>query len=217
MTTGIAVDRARQVLEDVYSLLQHHPAQQDPKAGRPAGPGYGHLLRSGVALAYTAWEVYVEEALRETVEHLVTSCEPDHLPKDLRAWVVEKTSDPWAFVGTGWRGQVLVLVEQRLEGDGTGKFGFNTANVSNVEALYSQVLGFSPLREVKWPKKSNASVRKSIEELVSVRGEIVHKGTTPGSLTLDKVRRWADFVKRLSEGMDKQLETYRQEMVAVAS
>src|SRR5690625_3002557 len=112
-----ALDAARSLLEDVASLLDHHPAQKDPKPGKPPGPGYGPLLRAGTALCYTAWEVYVEEALLESVSWLLDNRSPEDLPEALRTWVAGQNGDPWAFVGDSWRAAVLGLVRSRLEGD----------------------------------------------------------------------------------------------------
>lgn len=209
MSEPSALEAAKGLLEDVASLLDHHPAQKDPKPGKPPGPGYGPLLRAGTALCYTAWEVYVEEALLETVSWLLDNKSPDELPQALRSWVVERNGDPWAFVGDSWRSAVLEHVRSRLEGDEQGRYGFNTASVSGVEGLYNQILGYSPLRNIRWQKKSNASVRRDISTLVEVRGEIVHRGSTPGALALGGVRSWADFVRRLTEKFDAGLVEFR--------
>lgn len=209
MSASKAVERAKLVLADVESLIEHHPAQGDPKPGRPAGAGYGHLLRSGVALCYTAWEVYVEEALVETVELLTETVSPAELPETFREWVVTAKPSPWAFVGDGWRDEAVALVRARIEGDGKGRFGFNTASVGNVEGLYQQVLGIAPIYAVKWRGRSNEMVRRDVSDLVEIRGEIVHKGTTPGALNLKGVRSWADFVTRLCEKFDEQLIEFR--------
>lgn len=115
------------------SPLDHHPAQKDPKPGKPAGPGYGPLLRAGTALCYTAWEVYVEESLLETVQWFVGNSSPADLPEALRTWVAGQTGDPWTFVGESWRDAVIALVRARLEGDDACRFGFNTASVPKVK------------------------------------------------------------------------------------
>ena len=204
-----ALKAAQELLGDVNSLLDHHPAQKDPKPGKPAGPGYGPLLRAGASLCYTAWEVYVEESLIETVEWLLTNKKADELPEKLRSWVAEQSSDPWVFVGDSWRSAVLELVRLRIEGDSDGRYGFNTASVRGVESLYKSILGFCPLREIKWQKKTNAAVRKQVSELVKIRGEIVHRGSTPDALNLGLVRNWADFVRRLIEKFDEHMVEFR--------
>ena len=215
MSTVSALEAAKSLLGDVDSLLNHHPAQTDPKPGKPVGPGYGPLLRAGTALCYTAWEVYVEEALLETVEWFLDNKASGDLPDALRSWVAEQSGDPWAFVGDFWRAAVLELVRSRVEGDELGRYGFNTASVPGVEGLYGQILGYSPLREISWQKKANSSVRKDISTLVTVRGEIVHRGSTPGSLSLGGVRSWADFVRRLTEKFDERMVEFRSGLTSV--
>lgn len=209
MSGTSAFEAAKSLLGDVASLLEHHPAQQDPKPGKPAGSGYGPLLRASTALCYTAWEVYVEECLLETVEWFLKNKEVGDLPDALRSWVGEQNCDPWAFIGNSWQTAVLNLVRLRVEGDKQGRYGFNTASVSGVEGLYLQILGYCPLREISWQKKTNKSVRKDISTLVVVRGEIVHKGSTPGSLNLGSVRSWAEFVRRLTEKFDEHMGEFR--------
>ena len=204
-----ALEVALNLLNDVDSLLENHPASKDPKPGKPAGQGYGPLLRSGTALCYTAWEVYVEEALIETVECLLENLQPQELPQAMRDWVAKESSDPWAFVGDSWQSEVLRLVRNRVEGDEQGRRGFNTASVHNVKSLYREILGFDPLQGIRWQKKPNDAVRADIALLVQVRGEIVHKGTTPGALSLGGVRGWADFVRRLTEKFDACLVEFR--------
>lgn len=153
----------------------------------------------------------MEEALLETVELLMEDTEPDDLPDTFREWIVDAKPSPWAFVGDGWRREALSLVEKRIEGDGKGRFGFNTASVGNVDGLYNQVLGVSPIYGVKWRGRSNTMVRRDVSDLVEIRGEIVHKGTTPGALNLKGVRSWSEFVTRLCEKFEEQLEEFRSQ------
>lgn len=209
MSDMSALEAAAKILSDVDWLLEHHPASKEPKPGKPAGSGYGPLLRAGTALCYTAWEVYVEEALIETVEWLLENLQPQELPQAMRDWVAKERPDPWAFVGDSWRSEVLRLARNKVEGDVQGRYGFNTASVHNVTSLYREILGFDPLRGISWQKKVNAAVRADISLLVQVRGEIVHKGTTPGALNLGEVRGWADFVRRLTEKFDGRLVKFR--------
>lgn len=191
------------LLEDVRSLMENHPASKLTGPGRPAAaPGVDPLLRAGVSLCYTEWEVYVEEALRETVSGLLKGDDHRVLPTSLREWVMAKAkSDPWAFAGGGWKSVVTAELDKRLDGN-SGKFGFNTASPDGVIKLYKEVLGFEPLTGVSWQRYSNDKVLADIGTLVEVRGEIVHRGTTPGALDINGVRTWANFVERLCAKFD---------------
>lgn len=205
-----ALEAARSLLNDVEILLSHHPATEDPRRGRPAGPSYGPLLRASTALCYTAWEVYVEEALVETVDWLVANRSPREFPKALREWIVANIADPWDLVDAAWHDKVHDAVRDRVDGDDEGRFGFNTANVSNVESLYQELFGVSPLREVSWQGKANREVRKDVARLVKIRGQIVHRGSTPGTLDLAGAKAWASFVRRLIEKFDDRLAVFRE-------
>lgn len=207
--TKTALEAAGSLLDDVYSLLNQHPAKKDPRPGRPEGSGYGPLLRASTALCYTVWEVYVEEALLETIKWLVNNRRPEDLPAATRKWVSDQQKDPWDFVGDSWRISTIDLVRIRLEGVG-GRYGFNTASVPGVQGLYEPIIGYHPLKDISWPKKSNSAVRKDISRLVKIRGEIVHRGSTPGALDLKGVRAWANFVRRLTEKFDERLMEFRK-------
>jgi len=205
-----ALEASDSLLEDVRSLLEHHPASKLTGPGRPeAVPGVDPLLRACVALCYTAWEVYVEEALRETVEDLLNRHEAQTLPQALRDWVAGNAkTDPWAFAGDGWVDEVRNQLARRLDGNG-GKYGFNTASTDGVITLYKQVLGYEPLTKVSWQGYSNSKVMRDIGTLVEVRGEIVHKGSTPGALNINGVRTWVAFVERLCRKFDSLLVKFR--------
>ena len=204
-----ALETAAKLLSDVDSLLDLHPASNDHKPGTSTALGYGPLLRSGVALCYTAWEVYVEEALIETVEWLLENLEPQELPKAMREWVAKDRPDPWLFVGDSWRAESLRRVQAHIEGDDEGRYGFNAARVGKVIRLYTDILGFDPLSSVTWQNKTNAAVKNGVADLFTIRGEIVHKGATPGYLNLGGARGWVDFVRRLTEKFNACLVEFR--------
>lgn len=205
-----ALEASDALLEDVRSLLEHHPASKLQGPGRPASaPGVDPLLRACVSLCYTAWEVYVEEALRETVADLLSRDDPQGLPSSLRDWVTAKAkTDPWAFAGDGWKSVVAAELDKRLDGSG-GKFGFNTASPDGVIKLYKEVLGYEPLTIVSWQGYANDKVLADIGTLVEVRGEIVHRGTTPGVLDFKGVRTWRAFIERLCTKFDARLVEFR--------
>lgn len=205
-----ALNASAALLEDVRSLLEHHPASKLDGPGRPASvPGTEPLLRACVALCYTSWEVYVEEALRETIEDLLSRNDAQALPTSLRDWVATSAkSDPWAFAGDGWRNVAMEQLVRRFDGKG-GKSGFNTANPDGVIDLYNRVLGFEPLTRVSWQGYGNDKVMADIDSLVKIRGEIVHRGSTPGALNIGGVRIWVTFVERLCQRFDALLVEFR--------
>lgn len=216
-----ALETSDRLLEDVKSLLANHPASKQVGPGRPAvGVGVDPLLRSCIALCYAAWEVYVEEALYGAVDCLLDNLEAKELPSVLRKWIAIEfgKSDPWKFAGNGWKNETRNLVSLRLYGQ-DGQNGFNSANSRAVKSLYSNVLGYDPLAEIKWQRMSNEKVLKEIEALVHERGAIVHTGMSAGDekakgkLSLRVVRARISFVERLREEFDDKLTSFITDLV----
>ncbi len=195
---------------DVDNLIEHHPAVVDPGQRRP-DTDEGPLLRSCVLLAYAAWEMYVENGLIWAVEELVgRSSSPDQLPGALRAFVADVVrSDPWRLAGDAWREATVDAVKARVRGTGgDGSFGLNTAGPRQVIALHDQVLGARLLDECRWQGKPTSKIKNDLALLISVRGTIAHTGQAPGSLNLAGARSWRDWVQRLAEQLDRQLESW---------
>lgn len=203
-------------LSDVDNLIEnYHPKSAEPSPGRPPGD-QGPLLRACVALTYAAWEVYVEDGLIWGVGEVVASSVPEQLPPALRRFVSDKVAkDPWRLAGGGWRDAVVDAVTTEVRGDGEKSFGLNTAGPGNVIKLQENVLGTNLLGKCSWPGKPTGKIKDDLDLLIRVRGAIVHTGQTPGALDLGGVRSWRSFVQRLGETVDRHLEDWVGERVAL--
>ncbi len=185
---------------DVGTLLSHHPTVVSPDAGRPAGDT-GPLLRATVVFIHTAWENYLEQVVLEMTLRLLEIVGDDHsrLPAGLRRALTEKVEggDPWLLAANGWQ----KLAEDHVR-SAVGRL--NTPNSEAVEELCKKYLGLrSILDGCGWQNKPAESVRRDLDQLVhEIRGEIVHKGRTPGRLDLGGVRSWRDFINRLVQRFD---------------
>lgn len=184
------------LLKDVNSLIALHPATTGT-SGRPPGDT-GPLLRSSVVLLHTAWENYVEQLALETHEFLLQEIGIDHskLPHELRSRL-GSLKNPWLLAGDSWQSAARDAVGGEVD-------KLNTPNVGNAEALLEVACGFKAgLHGISWANMSNASVRTKIDEFVEdIRGEIVHKGTTPGSLDKNGVKYWIRFFENVSSRLD---------------
>lgn len=187
------------LMQDVQNLDALHPAPKGTR-GRPPGDT-GPLLRSMVVLLHTAWENYVEQVALEGLDFLLSEIGQDHakLPHALRQ-KVGASKNPWALAGTLWQSEArqAVLTE-------TGRL--NTPNVEKTENLLELAFGFSSgLHNIKWQKMSNAKILTNIDAFVQdIRGEIVHKGTTPGALNKAGVTSWITFFANLTSRLDKKI------------
>jgi hypothetical protein len=202
-----ALDRLLVQLNDVKNLMDHHPS--DGTAGRPSSDE-GPLNRSCVVLTYAAWEVYAEDSLVWAAERIATLPTFASLPTATRNFVAGKAAaDPASLADDGWRKAVVDQVVLLTRGDPTtGVFGINTAGPKQLVDLHQSILGEPLLNRCKWPKKTNQSVKSSLLGLVRERGSIVHTGTPLGPLYLQNVRDYRNFVQRLAEALDTEIERW---------
>ncbi|GAA3779073.1 HEPN domain-containing protein [Micromonospora maritima] len=185
---------------DVDALLTLHSGSGSP--GRPKGNN-APLLRSALVVLVTAWENYVEQVVGEAVEQVVpaVSADPSLLSPFLRAAVASKAErSVWAVIGDGWLDVAGKRVRHEIE-------TFNNAASRQVNDLVTKALGIeNVLDAVAWRQYDAGSAQAELTSLVNeVRGEIVHRGTTPGSLDLDGVRSWRSFVNNLVARFDAAL------------
>lgn len=192
------------LMQDVQNLLVAHPAQ-DGSPGRPAGDT-GPLLRSAIVLLHTAWENYVEQVAVEGLENLLKQIGSDHteLPHRLRS-ELGTVKNPWVLAGDGWKSEARAAVEREAN-------RLNTPNVSNAEKLLDLAIGLpDALHGVSWRGTSNQKVLANLDEFVhNIRGEIVHKGTTPGPLHKGGVEGWINFFDRLVSQIDSKVLEHKR-------
>ena len=188
---------------DVGSLISLHPKVAEPGVGRPPGDT-GPLLRATVVLIHTAWENYVEQAILEANAWILGEIGDDHsaLPHGLRQAVATHAAkkDPWAITGNGW--------SQIARAHAEGKVArLNTPSRDNVNDLTEECTGVVDiLASVSWRNKKHDQVSDDLNQFVhEIRGEIVHKGTTPGPLDLTGVKDWRGFTGRLVGAFDQKL------------
>lgn len=96
--------------------------------------------------------------------------------------------NPWALAGTGWQAEARNAVGQQV-----GRL--NTPNVENTEKLLDLAIGLpDALHDVSWPKMGEAKALANVDEFAQdIRGEIVHRGTTPWTAP----QRWRQELDQL--------------------
>lgn len=201
------LDRLIAQLEDVDNLLSHHSKDLDRTVGKPT-VDEGPLMRSGVVLAYAAWEVYVEDGLIWAAEQMANATNFSRIPSATRAFVAQSvSSDPWRLAADGWRHELVDAVTRRVRGDDANEssYGINTAGPRQISAIYDEIVGERLLNNCRWASFSNRKVKERLALLVTVRGSIVHTGRPPGALHLRGVRDWREFVERLGRKLDTEL------------
>ena len=73
------------------------------------------------------------------------------------------------------------------------------------------------LHDVSWPRMGEAEVLANVDEFVhDIRGEIVHRGTTPGPFHKGGVKSWINFFDGLVSRLDKKIGTHLEMQTGTA-
>lgn len=162
-------------LSDVYALLD---ASKQVRSSDHAAA----FVRSGVILTVTAWEVFIEDAAKAHFENRIERAEKaeDVFSAAMavaQAWIGAsgdkrpRPQDILAWTGTGWKSIVNDYFQKELS-------TFNTPRSENVIALFKKYIGFDIKPVWTWPGVSADEACTKLDELVSIRGGLVHRGLT---------------------------------------
>lgn len=176
-------------LADVYALLH---AEKSLAANEAASAAY---IRAGVILTVTAWETFVEDTLRTYAAHVLeTPTSPDEVPKAFNA-----VAQAWLFTtadkrhltppglkkwtGDGWK----TMIREHFENEVAT---FNTPKSENIASLFQRYAGFDVCALWKWEGTTSAEASANLDELVSKRGALVHRGRTSADTVPLPTRDW---------------------------
>lgn len=186
--------------EDIERLLEIHT----DLGGQ--GPGRRRRLevlnKSAIVLVTSIWEAYCEDIVAEGLEHVVSHA-PDAtaLPKALKKLVLAELKDDkhelalWDLADGGWRG-VLQKRLKRLQDERNRKL--NTPKTGNIEELFEKGLGITQISASwTWNGMSRTQASKKLDDYVSLRGQIAHRGSGIGSVRKSQVSDYYEHVTRL--------------------
>ncbi len=194
------VDAGLKVIDSLMGFVK--AGQGKPSAKERA------LFAASVVFTYGIWENYVEQLALELSEKVAPSIKPEAVPIKIKKHLESKT--PWELsVSPGWRRLWTEVVRAKALGDEKERFGMNTARAGQV-AFLMELAGvedsFRGIADSIAPahlEEKQRTVKESVDALVALRGEIVHTGKVPTSLSKSHVNAWKDFVKELTKAMDK--------------
>lgn len=180
-------------LVDVDRLTESHEALRGTNQGKK---GLGHITRSAIVMLCASWEMYVEHLLLEGIDYLTSHVKsPDELPmpvqKELASAVRNSKHDlkPLALAGTGWK--------QVLKDHGSNETDrLNTPKSTNINLLFVSLLGISRLSD-SW--EISAEI---VDEFVSARGEIAHRGRHAPYTQLGKLNDHKSNIYRVACNTD---------------
>jgi len=205
-----SVDTTLQVVDDLLKYMstgQGKPSKQERA-----------IFASAVVFSYGVWESYAEELAIEIATKVSQAIKPSKVPVTVQKLLESAT--PWELnVHPGWRALWVQRVKATAKGEGDS-YGLNTAKVKQVSALLKTAgLGdvFSKLPANIIPQHLSGqvtTVAAAIDELVKLRGEIVHSGSVPAALKKPHARQWRQFVQELTTEVDQACRTQSSTLLA---
>jgi len=166
-------------IKDAEELLSHFDHIRGEKRQTKPDESTEVLKRSGLIMAVTAWETYVEDRLREIIE--------GHLA-GLQNSVVAK------------------IVKDRLEED---LKRFNTPNADNTKRIFLTYTNNDVTANWVWNNVMPKEAQQKLNQFIVKRGEAAHRSKTRGDstaphlITKDELRSAINFFKELAKATDK--------------
>lgn len=180
-------------LVDVDRLIQSHTII---KSGDKGKQGLGHITRSGVVMLCAAWELYIEELVRESVGILSDRLDlPTELPlpvqKELSRTVKSAKHElrPLHLAGDGWK----QVYRDRTNGLAEK---FNTPKVNNISDLFERLVGIEDLTATL------SVTERDIDSFVTARGGIAHKGRHAAYVKMGKLVKYKDMMVQVAIEID---------------
>lgn len=184
-------------IKQVDKLLEAYETMKEPTRGRKH---LDHFTRAALIFMCSAWEVYVEEISRESVDKIVETIDsPNQLPlivqKTLSKKVKSKMNEiePIEFA-KDWKEYY-----QKDILDFTSKL--NTPKKQQVTEIFNKYLGMKDVKE---------SIPSLVEvnEIVRTRGEIAHNIFAEDYLSKNLVLEYLDTINKVVKDVEVALWNY---------
>lgn len=205
-----------EAVRDVKHLLELHDSETGRRRGRPS-PYVEVLKRAGVVLAVTAWETFIEDALKSAVEQRLAQAES---PVALRgtfnavasAWLSKgdvRAPDLAQWTQEGWKKVITRRFNQEIE-------KLNTPDSMRIAEITKRYLGYDLTESWHWQSCGHQLACKRLDKLIRLRGELVHRARD--FIELKAVVKRADLVssidlfKHLVQATEKRLGFERREV-----
>jgi len=179
MPSGALAKFENTMMKDVTRIIASHETLSQ---GTPGKKGLGHLTRGGVLLLCAAWELYLEEVLSEAVKFACqNAAAPDDLPKDVQkaiaGFVVGSQHElkALAMAGDGWKTVYQEAAQIKIDAVNTPKPGV-------INPIFKKFLGVTQISSC-WHHGE-----QSVKDFVTARGDIAHRGSDAGYVTIGKLR-----------------------------
>jgi hypothetical protein len=186
--------------KDVERLLEIHGDVGGDAQGRRFGLEV--LNKSAIVLITAVWEAYCEDIAAEALEHLIANvASGSQLPKDLKKRIVaDIKGDPnelamWDLADAGWQGRVRARLAS-ITAERNRRL--NTPKAKQIDELFAAAVGLPTVSDAwRWKRMSAAKARAKLDDYVTLRGAIAHRGAAASSIKKAQVADYFGHVKRL--------------------
>lgn len=171
---------------DIHRLLEIHSELGSP------GPGRSYkrkplkievLNKSAIILITAIWEAYCEDIVLEGVEHLLAHS-----------------------ASASWKVFLTHFSQARAR-------NLNTPKSKNIRILFSETLGIDDICKAwNWEGMSSIQAAEKLDEYVTLRGDVAHRGAGQQSVTKINVRDFLKLVKRLVDKTDEHVNKKVRDM-----
>lgn len=188
-------------VQDINKLLQLHAAEGGDQPGRRYGLEV--LNKSAIVLITSFWESYCEDLAEEALEMIVQHApNADALPKEIKKVIAKALKDDknelaiWGIADTKWK-DVLRTNFASLKAERNKTFA--TPKSFNVNELFESAVGLSSLSSNwRWEKMTPPQAAKKLNDFVSKRGDIAHRGSSTTTVKKSEVVAYLNHVKKLA-------------------
>lgn len=192
--------------EDVDRLLEIHTDITGDAPGRRWK--VESLHKSAIVLLTAFWEAFCEDLAAEGLNHLVNHApQASALPGPLQQLVAKELKGEkhdlavWQLAGDGWR-TVLSARLQRLQQERNRKL--NTPKTQQISDLFGSAVGIDDVpKKWYWAGMNAQRAQDKLDDFISLRGEIAHRGSAASSVTKDQVSDYYNHLKRLVDQTER--------------
>ncbi|MEU5261993.1 HEPN domain-containing protein [Amycolatopsis sp. NPDC021455] len=192
-----------EAVPDVVNLIKFHVQETGTKRGRRR-PEIQVVTRSAIVLVCAYWEAFCEDLAAEALLHLADYA-PDAkgVPHAVQRTLIRNLNDSkndlttWALAGDGWR---TALRDRAKLISGDMDRSLNTPKSYQVREFFKINVGIGDITQSwSWHKNPPARTTDLLDEFVTLRGRIAHRGSTGSPVYKQRALRSLNFVMRLAE------------------
>lgn len=207
---------------DVTRLIEFHEKETGSAPGRRR-PEIQVVSRSAVVLICAYWEAFCEDLAAEALHHLADNASDGiSLPKELKKTFksvllnAKEQQDElaiWRLAGDGWRTVLRERADLLVNDDDRS---LNTPKTEQVKTFFQVNVGISNITtNWKWHKNNPARTTGLLDEFVTLRGAIAHRGSPSGGVLKGHATRGMDLVLRLAAASAKAVSDHLNKHTSV--